>query len=169
MGVGSVMRGLIGMITNRPHKVAVATIDGKTLAEHFGSAPLFVVCTVENGKVVEREMRQNRLECRGGSGTRKPGCWELMESLLPDVRVVICRGMGENAYVGLLRRDVLPVTVHEEDIERALEAYLKGNLQEDPRLVHDPRRGRGKRRADSMLPESGAKKEGGENVENMRG
>jgi len=49
--------------------------------------------------------------------------------------------MGENAYVGLLRRDVLPVTTSEEEVERAVEAYLRGRLEEDPGRVHPPRRG----------------------------
>jgi len=68
------------------------------------------------------------------------GCWELMEELLPDVRVVICRGMGENAYVGMLRRDVLPITTEEENAGEAMADYLKDRLKDHPELVHQPKR-----------------------------
>ena len=129
------------MVIGREYKVAVATEDGKRIADHFGSAPLFVVYTVRDGRIFDWEMRVNRQGCAEDVPEQGAGCWELMERLLPDVRVVICRGMGENAYVGLLRRDVLPVTTPEEEVEKAVKAYLKGRLEEDPRRVHPPRRG----------------------------
>ncbi len=128
------------MIVDREHKVAVATTDGKRIAGHFGSAPLFAVYTVAKGRVLDWEMRANREGCSREEDDTQAGCWELMERLLPDVRVVICRAMGENAYVGLLRRDVLPVTTPEEEVEAAVEAYLKGRLVDDPGRVHPPRR-----------------------------
>jgi|GEM_PF-517265 len=122
------------------HKVAVATIDGKILASHFGSAPLFVVFTVKKGKILEEEFRVNRGECTRNADETQAGCWELMERLLPDVRVVICRGMGENAYVGMLRRDVLPITTDEERAREAVAAYLMDKLEDDPQRVHKPKR-----------------------------
>jgi len=130
------------MIFNCEHKVAVATVDGRVIAEHFGSAPQFVVYTVRKGRVLEKEPRVNRRECSRDTEDTQAGCWELMQELLPDVRVVICRGMGENAYVGLLRRDVLPITTEEEDAERAVKAYVRDNLNDDPNRVHRPRRGK---------------------------
>ncbi len=128
------------MMLERDHKVAVATVDGRKIADHFGSAPIFVVYTVSKGKATERETRVNPRGCAGKREDTQAGCWELMRELLPDVRVVICRSMGENAYVGLLRRDVLPVTAEEEDAERAVTAYLRGRLREDAQRVHKPRR-----------------------------
>ena len=129
------------MMLEREHKVAVATLDGKKIADHFGAAPLFAVFTVRKGKVLDWEMRANREGCSRDEEDTRAGCWELMERLIPDVRVVICRGMGENAYVGLLKRDVLPVTTPEVEVERAVEAYLCGRLEEDRGRVHPPRSG----------------------------
>jgi predicted Fe-Mo cluster-binding NifX family protein len=128
------------MTFNNEHMVAVATLDGKAIATHFGSAPLFVIYTVTKGKVLGEEVRANRRECSKADEDTRVGCWELMEELLPDVRVVICRGMGENAYVGLLRRDVLPITTDEEDAAEAIADYLKDHLKDHPELVHQPRR-----------------------------
>lgn len=129
------------MILDREHKVAVATLDGKKIADHFGAAPLFAVYRVRKGKVLDWEIRANREVCCRDEEDTQAGCWELMERLLPDVSVVICRGMGEKAYVGLLRRDVLPVTTPEYEVERAVEAYLCGRFEDDHGRIHPPRRG----------------------------
>jgi predicted Fe-Mo cluster-binding NifX family protein len=120
------------------HKVAVVTEDGKVLAEHFGPAPLFVVYTVKKGKILDKELRVNTRERSRDLEDTQAVCWELMEDLLPDVRVVICRGMGENAYVGLLRRNVLPITTDIIEAEEAVHAYLHDRLEDDPRRVHRP-------------------------------
>jgi predicted Fe-Mo cluster-binding NifX family protein len=128
------------MIFHHEHKVAVATVNGKAIAPHFGSAPLFVVYTVRKGKILEKDLRVNRRECSRSMEDTQAGCWELMEEMLPDVRAVICRGMGENAYVGLLRRDVLPITTDEEDAEEAIAAYLRDSLKDNPHRVHRPKR-----------------------------
>jgi predicted Fe-Mo cluster-binding NifX family protein len=38
-------------------KIAVITDDGKTISQHFGRAPYYLVLTIEEGKIVNREMR----------------------------------------------------------------------------------------------------------------
>ena len=38
-------------------KIAVITDDGKTISQHFGRALHYQVLTIEEGKVVDREMR----------------------------------------------------------------------------------------------------------------
>ena len=38
-------------------KIAVITDDGKTISQHFGRAPYYLVLTIEEGKIVSREMR----------------------------------------------------------------------------------------------------------------
>jgi predicted Fe-Mo cluster-binding NifX family protein len=125
------------MSTSKEHKIAIATRNGTKVAEHFGAAPIFVVLTIKRGKVTAREIRANTMIC-SHEDWQVGSCWDLMETLLPDVRVVISTGMGENAYVGLLRRDVLPLVTTETDLERAVREYLAGRLQEDPGLVHKP-------------------------------
>ncbi len=127
------------MTYHSEYKVAVASVDGKRISEHFGCAPLFVVYTVRKGKIVHEELRVNCKECERSTEDTQAGCWELMQELLPDVRVVICRGMGENAYVGLLRRDALPITTDEKEVEKAVMSYLRDRLKDDPHRVHRPR------------------------------
>jgi predicted Fe-Mo cluster-binding NifX family protein len=38
-------------------KIAVITDDGKTISQHFGHAPYYLVVTVENNKIIDRELR----------------------------------------------------------------------------------------------------------------
>jgi len=38
-------------------KIAAITEDGTTVSQHFGQAPLYVVTTVEEGRVVNKETR----------------------------------------------------------------------------------------------------------------
>ncbi len=38
-------------------KIAAITDDGKTISQHFGRAAHYLVATVEDGKIVNREMR----------------------------------------------------------------------------------------------------------------
>ena len=39
-------------------KIAVVTNDGKTISQHFGRAIYYMVVTVENGKIINHEMRE---------------------------------------------------------------------------------------------------------------
>ena len=39
-------------------KIAAITDDGKTISQHFGRAAYYLVATVENGQIVDREMRE---------------------------------------------------------------------------------------------------------------
>ncbi len=38
-------------------KIAAITEDGTNISQHFGRAPLYVVVTVKDGKIVNRETR----------------------------------------------------------------------------------------------------------------
>jgi predicted Fe-Mo cluster-binding NifX family protein len=124
------------MIFAGEHKVAVATRDGKEIASHIGSAPIFNIYTIREGQVVARESRENHRQCPSHTESTRVGCWQLIEEVLPDVKVVISHGMGENAYVGLLRRDVLPITADEKDAEEAVRRYLDDRLSDNPQLIH---------------------------------
>ncbi len=134
------------MAKEHEHRVAIATDDGKRIARHFRSAPYFLVYTVRRGRLLSVETRTNVHASLPEAGEGHAECWKVLEDLLGDVRVVIVSGMGENAYVGMLRRDVLPLLTSEERVERAMEEYLRGRLKESPQLVHRTDMGTGKAR-----------------------
>ena len=120
----------------KKHKVAVATQDGIRVGAHFGSAKEFHVFTIDAGEVMEKESRSNTAPCSHHEGGETGGCWDLIENLLFDVKVIISSGMVENAYVGILRRDILPLVTEEVPIEQAVQAYLRGELRENRDLLH---------------------------------
>ncbi|TLN08200.1 cupin domain-containing protein, partial [bacterium] len=39
-------------------KIAVITDDGTTISQHFGRAPYYLVLSVENGQIIQRELRE---------------------------------------------------------------------------------------------------------------
>ena len=39
-------------------KIAAITDDGVTISQHFGRAPYYLVYTVEDGEIVDRELRE---------------------------------------------------------------------------------------------------------------
>ncbi len=39
-------------------KIAAITDDGKTISQHFGRASHFMVITLEEGQIIERELRE---------------------------------------------------------------------------------------------------------------
>lgn len=39
-------------------KIAAITDDGKTISQHFGRAQYYPVATIENGQIVDRELRE---------------------------------------------------------------------------------------------------------------
>jgi predicted Fe-Mo cluster-binding NifX family protein len=124
------------MITEREHKVAIATEDGRRIANHFRSAPIFLVYTIKKGRLSSAESRANSRASIPITNESSAECWKVIDEVLGDVRVMICSGMGENAYVGLLKRDILPLLTGEEYADRALDMYLCDRLKERPELVH---------------------------------
>ena len=61
-------------------KIAAITDDGKTISQHFGRAPYYVVVTVEEGKIANFELRDKlghaRFQAEGKRAIRRrrPGC-----------------------------------------------------------------------------------------------
>jgi predicted Fe-Mo cluster-binding NifX family protein len=124
------------MVTEHEHKIAIATPDGKRIDRHLRAAPFFLVYTIKGGRLAATETRVNPYASSATSGEGRAECLKVVDEVLGDVRVLICSGMGENAYVGLLKRDILPLLTEEEEADKALNAYLRGHLKEHPELVH---------------------------------
>ena len=94
-------------------KIAVITENGKTISQHFGRAPYYLVFTIEDGKITNREMRDKmghqhfvneaHTDDHGTDGHgmdssshQKHG---QMAEAIKDCQVLLCGGMGRGAYV----------------------------------------------------------------------
>ena len=99
-------------------KIAV-TYDNGNIFQHFGKTEFFKVDEVEDGKVVSSEVI-------GSNGVGHGA----LAGLLADraVDVLICGGIGGGAQAALEEAGVELCAGAEGDADRAVEAYLKGEL-----------------------------------------
>jgi predicted Fe-Mo cluster-binding NifX family protein len=147
-------------------KIAIVSNDGRSINAHFGRARSFVVATVEEGKVTQREMR-NKDQCAHGhhkhgdghdhthgqdgetlsggqvgvGGASIPTAapqdpHQQAVAAIADCDAVLSRGMGQGMFRNLRRANIRPVLTTIVDVDEALAAFLEGRLQEHPDLVH---------------------------------
>jgi len=122
-------------------KIAAISDDEVTVSEHFGRAPLYVLVTVEDGKIVSKETRAKTghhtfaahhaelVPCErhgydAGSQVRHAS----MAKTIADCQVLIAGGMGWGAYENLESRNIKPVVTDVESIDEAVKLYLGGKL-----------------------------------------
>ena len=122
-------------------KIAAITEDGTAISQHFGRAPLYVVLTVEDGKIVSKETRAKtghhtfaahhaelapgeRHGYDAGSQVRHAS----MVENIADCQVLIAGGMGWGAYESLKSRNIQPIVTDVENIDEAVKLYLEGKL-----------------------------------------
>ena len=122
-------------------KIAAISEDGTTISQHFGRAPLYVVVSVEDGKMVSKETRAKtghhtfaahhpdlaageRHGYDAGAQVRHAS----MAETIGDCQVLIAGGMGWGAYEGLKSRNIEPIVTDVKSIEEAVKLYLEGKL-----------------------------------------
>jgi predicted Fe-Mo cluster-binding NifX family protein len=132
-------------------KIAAITDDGKTISQHFGRAPYYMVATVEEGKIVKREMREKlghaqfELEIsdhhepageRHGFGLAADNRHGRMAAAIADCDALLCRGMGMGAYENMKARKIRPVVTDIADIDEAVLAYVNGQIVDHVEKLH---------------------------------
>ncbi len=131
-------------------KIAVITDDGKTISQHFGRAPYYLVLTIEAGEVVNREMRAklghnqfkvqpHKEEHNGVDHGMDPASHDKhvsMAETIADCKAVLCGGMGMGAYESMRRLDIQPVVTELLDIDAAVQAFIAGKLIDHTELLH---------------------------------
>ncbi len=123
-------------------KIAVISEDGATISQHFGRAPMYVVVTIEDGKVVSKEKRDKAgHHTFSGNPHAEPTPGERhgydsdaqskhaqMAQSIDDCQVLIAGGMGWGAYDSLKSRGIETIITDVNDIDEAVNTYLKGEL-----------------------------------------
>ena len=134
-------------------KIAAITDDGTTISAHFGRARYYKVYTVEDGGIVEREMRdkaghhdfvheedhehKGRNDPRGhGFGAGAAGRHASMIAAITDCNAILVRGMGRGAYMAMEEAGITPIVTDIETIEDAMQAYLDGKIVDHPERLH---------------------------------
>jgi predicted Fe-Mo cluster-binding NifX family protein len=119
-------------------KIAVVTENGRQISSHFGMAPVYRVYSVEDGKVVAEEERAKPHHIHHpdhDSGHEGHGLHADMFAPILDCQVLICGGMGTPAYQKALAAG-LEVVLSGGEMRAAVDAFLLGRLDSDPRRIH---------------------------------
>jgi predicted Fe-Mo cluster-binding NifX family protein/quercetin dioxygenase-like cupin family protein len=137
-------------LRRRNMKIALITDDGKTISQHFGRAPYYLVLTIEEGKITNREMRdkmghnqfstQPHTEEPNATGHGLDSASHdkhlSMAEAIADCKVLLCGGMGRGAYESMRRLNIQPVVTDLRDVEAAAQAFIDGKLIDHTELLH---------------------------------
>lgn len=129
-------------------KIAVITEDGKTISQHFGRAPYYLVVSVENGQIVARELRNklghNQFSNQGhehgsgphGTSSASHSKHTQMAATIADCEAVLCGGMGAGAYQSMVSLGIRPLVTNILDIDQAVFAYSEGKIIDQTDRLH---------------------------------
>ena len=122
-------------------KIAAISDDGVNISQHFGRAPLYVVLSVEDGKVVGRETRPKSGHHtfaaaehpmapgeRHGYDADSQSKHASMAETIADCQVLLAGGMGWGAYESLKSYNIETIVTDVENIDEAVQLYLAGRL-----------------------------------------
>ncbi len=135
-------------------KIAVVTDDGTTVSPHFGRARYYMVLTVDEQRVLGRDMldrgdtvlppdeehqaRQGLagdIDCHG-TGTAA-AAWHLrMVQPIADCQVLLTRGMSWSARECLLSAGIRPILTDLQSLDEAVQAYLDGSILDHVERIH---------------------------------
>lgn len=105
------------------HKIAVPAISEEGLdspiSGHFGKSPMFVVSTIEDGKIVEVETVMNA----GHSSCAEP----VMALADKGVKILIALGMGRRPYMVTQQVGIAVVKAEGATVREVLKHYLEGS------------------------------------------
>lgn len=131
-------------------KIAVITDDGKTISQHFGRAPYYLVLTIEDGKIINRELREKmghnqfRNQEHGehahhaehGLDSTSHDKHVSMAETIADCTALLCGGMGMGAYDSMRRLNITPIVTELSDIDAAAQEFIDGKLIDHTELLH---------------------------------
>jgi predicted Fe-Mo cluster-binding NifX family protein len=131
-------------------KIAVITDDERTISQHFGRASYYLVATVEDGQIVNRELRPkpghaqfanepHEADAPGqphGFGPAAQHRHGRMAETIADCEALLCRGMGQGAYQSMQERGIRPVITDIAAIDEAVLAYAAGHLVDHVERLH---------------------------------
>jgi len=132
-------------------KIAIASDDGQNISQHFGRAPYYIIYTVENDKVIAREVRdkvghhtflQDHAEgahsCSGehGADAASENKHRSMLSAAEDCGVIVAGHMGGGAYRSMIEKDIEPVLTDIKDPDEVIKAIIEGRLENRMDRLH---------------------------------
>ena len=138
------------MENTRSIKIAAITDDGETISQHFGRAVYYLVATVRDGRIVQRELRNKMGHAHFANqphAAEQPGQPHGMDpashnkhiqmaEAISDCEALLCRGMGMGAYESMKVVGIRPVVTEIAEIDAAVMAYVDGVLTDHVERLH---------------------------------
>jgi predicted Fe-Mo cluster-binding NifX family protein len=131
-------------------KIALVTDDGVTISQHFGRAQYYMVVTIENGKVVNKEQRskaghhvagaehasQASHGERHGFDANAQASHAGMMANITDCQFLIAGGMGWGAQESLKAKGIETIATDVKDIDKAVRLFVEGSLPNLAERLH---------------------------------
>ncbi len=131
-------------------KIAIITDEGTTISQHFGRAAYYLVVTIEDGKIISRELREKMGHAHfvnlphpdevpgqpHGMDAASHNKHIQMADAIADCEALLCRGMGMGAYESMKTRGIRPVVTDIVTIDEAVKAYVDGNIVDQVNRLH---------------------------------
>lgn len=129
-------------------KIAIVTDDGRSISPHFGRATAYAVLTVEDGKVVARELRgkaaphgQGAPGHRDDPGTHgtSPAVHAVHDQMLApiaDCDYVVSRGMGWGAHDRIAAAGIRPIVTTLQEVDVAAIECAAGTIVDHAEQLH---------------------------------
>jgi predicted Fe-Mo cluster-binding NifX family protein len=131
-------------------KIALITDDGQSISQHFGRAPYYLVITIENGQVIQREMRdklghnhfasqehgEDHHNDRHGFDPASHNRHSSMAQAIADCEAIICGGMGAGAFESMRQLNIQPIVTDIRDVDEAVTAYVNQSLYNHTERLH---------------------------------
>jgi len=130
-------------------KVAIVTLDGETVSQHFGRSPFYKIYAIENNEPVNTEMRERgtghfaaqrqphhsiypgreNAHGRHGYGADADQKHFSMAQEIEDCDVLIAGGMGQGAYENFRSAGLDVILTDHEYINDAINDFVNGKLK----------------------------------------
>ena len=132
-------------------KIAIPTNNGKTISAHFGQARAFLIITLDNGEIIEQELRElpesgedehhhhhhhhdHEHSHQHGMGGNRAHMAKF--NYLHDCQILIGGGMGQPAVQRLNSMGIQVALTDHKKIEDLLEEIKTGQVKHNPRRIH---------------------------------
>ncbi|MHB8132734.1 MAG: NifB/NifX family molybdenum-iron cluster-binding protein [Anaerolineaceae bacterium] len=132
-------------------KIAIATENGKTVSQHFGKAPQYLVAVIEGETVVTTELR-DKVSHQHSHGHHQPPEHDdsklqesenaakdihlSMSDAIKDCEVVIAGGMGWGARNHMQNQGLQVIMTDIKEIDLVIKNWIKGILVDQTNLNH---------------------------------
>jgi predicted Fe-Mo cluster-binding NifX family protein len=129
-------------------KLAVVTDDHQTISAHFGRAFYYEVFTIADGKITQRETFEKPAHNQftnephdepgyaHGQGPAAESRHARMLEPIRDCQVLLTGGMGQGAHDSLEQARIKPILTDIQEIDKAVRAYIDGQLLDHPERLH---------------------------------